>query len=81
MSDDIAYVQFADGTFRCFDIQADPTWRTECDDPQRVIRAAQEQLVWRQEHATREFTDMLLRRDRPGRWPSVVGEVRANSLT
>ncbi len=69
VSDDLGYVQFADGTFRCFDLLVDPTWRTECHDAERVMRGAQEQLVWRQEHLRRELTDMLLRPSRPGRWP------------
>jgi len=69
VSDDYAYVQFGDGSFRCFDLLVDPTWRTECTDSDRVLEAAQEQLVWRQEHLNRDFTDMLLRPERPGRWP------------
>ncbi len=69
VSDDLGYVQFADGTFKCFDVAADPTWRTECRDPDRIMRGAQEQLVWRQEHLRRDLTDMLLRPSRPGRWP------------
>ena len=70
VSDDIGYVQFADGSFKCFDLAADPTWRTECRDSERVMHAAQEQLVWRQEHLRRDMTDMLLRPSRPGRWPA-----------
>jgi arylsulfatase A-like enzyme len=70
VSDDLGYVQFADGSFKCFDLIADPTWRTECRDSDRVMRAAQEQLVWRQEHLRRDMTDMLLRPSRPGRWPT-----------
>lgn len=69
LSDDIAYVQFGDGSSRCFDLAADPTWRTECDDPSRVLAAAQEQLTWRQEHLARDMTDMLLGPERLGRWP------------
>lgn len=69
VSDDISYVQFGDGSFKCFDLKADPTWRTECDDATRTLSAAQEQLVWRQEHLNRDLTDMLLRPDRAGRWP------------
>lgn len=72
LGEDTAYVQFGDGTFRCFDLVADPTWRTECEDLDRVLAGAQEQLVWRQEHLGREFTDMLLRTNRPGRWPSAL---------
>lgn len=69
VSDDIAYVQFGDGTFKCFDLSIDPTWRTECTDSDRILGAAQEQLVWRQQHLRRDMTDMLLRPQRPGRWP------------
>ncbi len=72
VGEETAYVQFGDGTYRCFDLLADPTWRTECDDLDRVLAGAQEQLVWRQEHLEREFTDMLLRTNRPGRWPSAL---------
>ena len=36
--DDSAYVQFGDGSWRCFDLAADPTWRTETTDP--ATRAA-----------------------------------------
>lgn len=70
VSDELGYVQFGDGSFKCFDLVADPTWRTECVDIDRVLAAAQEQLVWRQEHLGRELTDMLLRPNRPGRWPT-----------
>ena len=77
VSDDLGYVQFADGSFKCFDLVADPTWRTECHDSERVMRAAQEQLVWRQEHLRRDLTDMLLRPGRPGRWPSGFKEFAA----
>jgi len=69
VGEDVAYVQFGDGAYRCFDLAADPTWRTECADVERVLAAAQEQLVWRQTHLRRELTDLLLRTGRPGRWP------------
>lgn len=69
VSEETAYVQFGDGSFRCFDLQEDPTWRSECVDPSRILVAAQEQLAWRQEHMTRDMTDMLLGPERLGRWP------------
>lgn len=69
VAEDIAYVQFADGSFKCFDIASDPTWRTEVEDASVIAKAAQQQLVWRQEHLARDLTDMLLRAGRPGRWP------------
>jgi arylsulfatase A-like enzyme len=72
LSADVAYVQFGDGSFKCFDLLEDPTWRTECRDDSRILRAAQELLVWRQEHLARDTTDLLLRPDRPGRWPALV---------
>jgi arylsulfatase A-like enzyme len=73
VSDDLAYVQFGDGSYRCFDLAADPTWRTECRDLERVLHAAQRQLVWRQAHLRHDLTDMLLSRDRLGFWPSDLG--------
>jgi arylsulfatase A-like enzyme len=72
LGEQTAYVQFGDGTFLCFDLAADPTWRTECEDVSRVLAVAQEQLVWRQEHLERAMTDMLLRTNRPGRWPAAL---------
>ncbi len=69
VSNDVGYVQFGDGSFKCFDLKADPTWRSECADSDRILVAAQEQLVWRQEHLRRDMTDMLLGRGRRGRWP------------
>ena len=45
-----AYVQFGDGSWLCFDLAADPTWRTAIDDPAVVLPLAQEMLTWR--HAT-----------------------------
>ncbi|HEV3187666.1 MAG TPA: sulfatase-like hydrolase/transferase [Acidimicrobiales bacterium] len=69
VSDDVAYVQFGDGSYRCFDLTVDPTWRTECRDVERVLAAAQRQLVWRQEHLRRDLTDMLLTPERLGHWP------------
>lgn len=68
---DVAYVQFGDGSYRCFDLAADPTWRTECRDPARVLAAAQEQLLWRQRHLRHELTDLLLTPERLGFWPPV----------
>lgn len=69
VSEEIAYVQFGDGSSLCFDLAADPTWRTPCEDPARVLAAAQEMLVWRGEHLGRTLTDMLLAPGRPGHWP------------
>ena len=69
VSTDIAYVQFGDGSSRCYDLAVDPTWRTECSNDARTLSAAQEMLVWRQEHLNRDLTDLLLEPHRPGRWP------------
>ncbi|HEY5302671.1 MAG TPA: sulfatase-like hydrolase/transferase [Acidimicrobiales bacterium] len=69
VNNEIAYVQFGDGSYLCFDLANDPTWRTPCADLERVLGAAQEMLLWRQEHLSREFTDMLLGPERHGRWP------------
>ena len=62
-------MQFGDASYLCFDLAADPTWRTPCGDESRVLAGAQEMLVWRQEHLGRDYTDMLLGPERRGRWP------------
>ena len=72
VGEDIAYVQFGDGSAKCFDLAKDPTWRTECDDLERVHLATKEQLLWRQAHLRHDLTDMLLSPDRRGRWPNDV---------
>ena len=71
VNDDFAYVQFGDGSYLGFDLAADPTWRTPCTDEGRLFDAARELATWRQQHLTREYTDMLLREDRPGIWPAL----------
>jgi len=68
-SDDAAYVQFGDGSWRCFDLAADPTWRTEITDPAIVLPLAQEMLIWRSRHADRLLADMVLVDGGVGRWP------------
>ena len=68
-TDERAYVQFGDGTWLCFDLVADPTWRTTTDDPAVVLPLAQQMLTWRSQHADRTLTDMLLERGGIGRWP------------
>ena len=71
-TEDTAYVHFGDGTHLCFDLAADPTWRTECTDPGRVMRAAQEMLTWRQQMLGREHTGFLAQDGGKGRWPAGV---------
>lgn len=63
------YVQFGDGSWRCFDLAVDPTWRTEDRDPALVLPLAQEMLVWRSTHAERTLTDMLTEDGGIGRRP------------
>lgn len=66
---DHAYVQFGDGSWRCFDVAADPTWRTEVRDPAVVLPLAQAMLTWRSRHADRTLADLVLGGDGGGRWP------------
>jgi arylsulfatase A-like enzyme len=68
-TDDHAYVQFGDGTWRCFDLAADPTWRTTVDDPAIVLPLAQQMLTWRSRHTDRLLADMLCQDGGVGRWP------------
>ncbi len=56
-----AYVQFGDGTWRCFNLALDPTWQTEETDPQVILAQAQAMLVWRSTHTDRTHTSALLR--------------------
>lgn len=72
--DDLAYVQFGDGSWRCFDLAADPTWQTEVTDPAVVLAAAQEMLAWRARHLDRTLSGMLLRDGGIGRRPAGVPE-------
>ena len=71
LTEEWAYVHFADGTALLFDLVKDPTWRTTSDDASLLYKGANEQLQWRQEHTRREMTDMLVEPGRPGRWPEV----------
>ncbi len=75
-----AYVQFGDGSSLCFDLVADPTWRTTTDDPATVLPLAQAMLTWRSEHADRTLSDMLLSRGGVGRWPVLPEDWGAASV-
>lgn len=68
-SDTTAYIQFGDGQWRCFDLAADSSWRTEVDDTGRVLEQAQAMLAWRSNHADRMLADMLLIEGGVGRLP------------
>jgi arylsulfatase A-like enzyme len=67
---DAAFVQFGDGSWRCYDLAADPTWMTEIDDPQVVLAHAQAMLVWRSSHLRRELTNTLLTEHGPVSQPA-----------
>jgi len=69
-TDSLAYVQYGNGDWRCFDLAADPSWRAEVDDPGRVLAAAQSMLSWRAVHADRHLADMLLVDGGVGRVPT-----------
>ncbi len=71
-TNDTAYVQFGDGSWLCFDIEADPTWRTPVTDPTRILRMTQDMLVWRSRHADRTHTGLLIENGGKGRWPDAV---------
>ena len=65
----VQYVQFGDGSWLCFDVQADPTGRTQITDPAIVLSHAQAMLVWRSQHADRILTDVLIDAGGRGRMP------------
>ena len=59
----------ATASWKCFDLAADPTWRTEVTDPAVVLPEAQAMLTWRSCHAERTWTSLHLGPHRLGRWP------------
>jgi arylsulfatase A-like enzyme len=69
-SRDRAFVHFGNGSWRCFDLAADPTWQTEVTDPQIVLDEATEMLSWRSRHLDRTMTGMLLQDGGIGRRPA-----------
>lgn len=71
-----AYVQFGDGGWLCFDLAADPTWRTTTEDAAVVLPLAQAMLQWRQEHADRTLTGMLCESGGLGRVPATLERTR-----
>ncbi len=64
-----AYVQFADASWLCYDLAADPTWQTRTTDPAVVLPLAQAMLVWRQTNFERQLSGVLLRDGGIGRMP------------
>ena len=66
-----AYVQFGNGDWLCFDLDADPTWRTTSTDPATVLPLAQAMLTWRAQHTDRVLADMLCEDGGIGRWPTM----------
>ena len=71
-SDSHAYVQFADGDWLCFDLAADPTWRTQTTDPVVVAREAQAMLQWRMQNNNKTLTNFLVENGGVGRLPDGV---------
>jgi len=69
-----AYVQFGNGEWLCFDIAADPTWRTLTTDATVVLPLAQEMLLWRAQHTDRLLADMLCEDGGVGRWPPMPSD-------
>jgi len=65
-------VQFGDGTWLCFDLANDPTWRTRETRADFVLQRAQLMLQWRMNHARRELSHMVIDGEVSGRWPMGV---------
>jgi arylsulfatase A-like enzyme len=59
-SEDVAYVQFADGDSLVYDLAADPTWRTMLTDPHKAWAEARKMLAWRAQHTDRTLTGTFL---------------------
>jgi arylsulfatase A-like enzyme len=71
-AESVAYVQYGDGSWRCFDLEAGPGWATEITDPGVVLEHAQAMLTWRSRHSDRTLSDMLLYDGGIGRVPDTV---------
>jgi arylsulfatase A-like enzyme len=67
-----AYVQFADGSSLCFDLDADPTWRTLESDASVQLDRARLMLQWRMNHARRDLSHTVVDNGVTGRWPADV---------
>jgi arylsulfatase A-like enzyme len=68
---DTAYVHFGDGTWLCFDLAADPTWRTGVTDPSVILAQAQAMLTWKAQIQERTLTGLLIENGGIGRWPQM----------
>jgi len=64
---DHAFVQYGDGTWECFDLATDATWRTRTTDPSIVAVEARRMLLWRSLHTDRTLADSLIDRGVIGR--------------
>lgn len=69
---DAAYVHIGDGSWFCYDLAADPTWRTRTTNPDVVLPLAQEMLTWRQTHQDRTWSNLLVDAGPNGHWPVPV---------
>lgn len=66
-----AYVHFGDSSSLCFDLAADPSWRTTTTASEVVLPMAQSLLTWRSNHLGARYSRMLLGPDRRGLWPAL----------
>ncbi|NDF32376.1 MAG: hypothetical protein EB147_09130 [Acidimicrobiia bacterium] len=72
-------MQFGDGTSMCFDLAADPTWRTLITDPARILEMTRRMLTWRSRHLDRTHTGLLVQSGGVGIWPPGVEWKEPNS--
>ena len=73
-----AYAHFGDGSSLCFDLAADPTWRTLVTDAARVLPEAEALLTWRARHTDRTLTGMLVEAGGKGKWPPMPAGWRSD---
>jgi arylsulfatase A-like enzyme len=57
---DHSYVQFGDGSWRCYDLTADPGYGVRITDTAIALQHAQALLTWRQEISARDLTGVLI---------------------
>jgi hypothetical protein len=71
-----AYVHFGDGTWRCFDLVADPDWHVTTRSADDVLPLAQSLLTWRSNHLGGDYAQLVLGAEPKGLWSIPISRRR-----
>ena len=67
-----AFVQMADGSYLCFDLERDPQWKTKETNTDKILSLSQELHAWRMQHHRHVLTGFLTEDGGVGRWSPEV---------